>query len=791
VAVLVNIITSYSGAGAKKAMRDMTLMQKQAKLAGAGVTAGMLGASRSLRGAGAQMSATGTLLSKKITVPTLAMAGASVYAFAKFEDAMTKSTAIMGEQGERFGKRMADTAREIARHTTISHEEAANSFYYLASAGLKAKQAIAALPAVARFAEAGAFDMARATELAMDTQSALGMRAKNAGENLSQLTRVTDVLVKANVLANASVEQFSESLTNKAGAALKTVGKDIEEGTAVLAAFADQGVKGRLAGNQLAIVTRDLQKATLDNAGAFKKNGVAVYDSRGEMRNYADIIGDMEGALDGMSDKQKKATLAAMGFTDKSGASLLALIGTSDKIREYEKELRSAGGYTKDVAEKQLQSFAAQMKILRNNVVDVGITIGGALAPHLIALGKRVKSVVDWFAGLDKKTQGTILKVVGFAAALGPALKIIGMLTGGAGRLVGTVGKLSLAFGKGGKDAPKWARGIAAVTKGLASFIKQAALAIASIVRQTAVWVAHTAATVAHRAASIAVAAAQKAQAAGQWLLNAAMTANPIGLVIAAIAAMVAIFVIAYKKSETFRKVVTKAWEAIKRATRAVFDWIVGFLKKWGPRILIALTGPLGIVVALVIKNWQKIKDGAVSAFNAVVEYVRGIPGRIASAVGGGAKVLYSFGADMLRGVWKGMSSIAGWLKDKVLRFFKDLLPGWAKKALGIHSRSKVFAEIGRYAGLGLALGMDGTQPMVRRAALALAGASLPPFGGPGGFRGAGGGYGRSGGVVVARGAVQVEITVGAGVRPGEIKTAARSGLEKALVKLAREINAT
>ena len=60
---------------------------------------------------------------------------------------------------------------------------------------------------------------------------------------MAQMSRVSDVLVRANTLANATVQQFSTALTSKAGAALKSFNKDVEEGVAVLAAMADQGIK--------------------------------------------------------------------------------------------------------------------------------------------------------------------------------------------------------------------------------------------------------------------------------------------------------------------------------------------------------------------------------------------------------------------------------------------------------------------------------------------------------------------------------------------------------------------
>jgi len=102
---------------------------------------------------------------------------------------------------------------------------------------------------------------------------------------------------------------------------------------------------------------RDLQKAAINNKTAFKKARVEVFDSTGEMNNMADIVGDLEGLLMGMSDEGKKATLMQLGFTEKSINATMALLGTSDAIRRYEKGLRAAAGTTDEVAQKQLNNF--------------------------------------------------------------------------------------------------------------------------------------------------------------------------------------------------------------------------------------------------------------------------------------------------------------------------------------------------------------------------------------------------------------------------------------------------
>ena len=61
---------------------------------------------------------------------------------------------------------------------------------------------------------------------------------------------------------------------------------------------------------------------------------------------------------------------------------------------------------------------------------------------------------------------------------------------------------------------------------------------------------------------------------AAQWLLNAALTANPIGLIVAGIALLVAGLILAYKKSETFRNIVDAAFKTVSDAAKVLWDWI-------------------------------------------------------------------------------------------------------------------------------------------------------------------------------------------------------------------------
>lgn len=356
-AIRIPIITTFDKKGVDKALANINGLSRQA-----GRAAGAL--------------ATGVAVG----------IGASVREFAKFESALNQSLAIMGDVSDTMRGEMASAAREVAKQTTFSAEQAAESFFFLASAGLDAEQSVAALPQVAKFAQAGMFDMATATDLATDAQSALGLASDDAQQNLDNLTRVTDVFVKANTLANTSVEQLAVALTTKAGTALKNVGKDVEEGAAALAVFADQGIKGERAGTLLTNTIFGLTDRVKAVPEQFEELGIQVFDSAGEMRNFSDISESMTDALGKMTTQQKVATLSNLGFTKQSREGLLALLGNADALRTYEAELRKAGGTAELVADNQLQTFNGQLSLLGSAVQDVAIEIGAQLAPVIADL---------------------------------------------------------------------------------------------------------------------------------------------------------------------------------------------------------------------------------------------------------------------------------------------------------------------------------------------------------------------------------------------------------------------
>lgn len=120
----------------------------------------------------------------------------------------------------------------------------------------------------------------------------------------------------------------------------------------------------------------------------------------------------------------------------------------------------------------------------------------------------------------------------------------------------GIMGQGSVASASLGDKLLMLGQGVGDLAGGMANFVVPVLGAVAAMNAESVASARAAAASVAHRVAMIAGSAASAAMTGAQWLLNAAMDANPIGLVVIAIAALVGGLIFAYQHSETFRGVV-------------------------------------------------------------------------------------------------------------------------------------------------------------------------------------------------------------------------------------------
>lgn len=124
--------------------------------------------------------------------------------------------------------------------------------------------------------------------------------------------------------------------------------------------------------------------------------------------------------------------------------------------------------------------------------------------------------------------------------------------------------------------------------------------------------------------------------------------------------------------------------DAIKYLWETVWNWIKSFFS--------------GI--------WNGVTRSISNGLDDVVGFFKGLPKKVMDALESLGAQLTDFGSQLLKGLWQGLNSASAWLLQKIGDFFGNLLPGWVKNILGIHSPSRVFAEIGTWLLPGLAAGM-------------------------------------------------------------------------------------
>lgn len=464
-----------------------------------------------------------------------------------------------------------------------------------------------------------------------------------------------------------------------------------------------------------------------------------------------------------------KTTLAQMGrIAANLGAALAAIFGAASVD----------GGKLLATIEQLTAKFAAWTQSAGGQS-QLGETFAllGQFARDLMTVLPGLAAAIGVIASAITALPGPVQNVVSQTLAWGLAialvtsrLKALGVIAAG-GAMIG--------FAKGFKDVSAGAAAGASAATRFGSAVRlnvgvmrmwaaaQLASARASVAAAAAATRAKVA-TIAQAAATRVVAAATKAWAAVQWLLNAAMTANPIGLVVVAIGALIAGVILAYNKIGWFRAgvdavfsflktavvavinfvrnhwrliiaimlgplgvvigLVTKYWTQIRSFITGAISAVINFVRSHWRLIISIIGGPLGLVVALVTKHWAKIRAVFSAGIARVIALARTIGGKIKSAVGNLGGILVGAGRAVVTGLWRGISAMGGWLRSQIVGFVKRAVPGPVLKFLGISSPSKLFAGIGMDVARGLAEGMGDGARMVASAAGTLSSATLAPI---------------------------------------------------------------
>lgn len=284
----------------------------------------------------------------------------------QFEATMSKVQALSGASAGEMAQ-MEAKAKALGSSTKFSASQVGEAFSYMALAGYSASESIAAIDGVVNLAAASDMDLAAASDLVTDYLSAFGLQASDAA-------KLVDELAYAQANSNTTTEQLGAAYANCAVNAHAN-GQSVEDVTAILEGFANQGLKGERAGTALNSMMSDMVKNMKDGKIQIGETAVAVTDSEGNFRNLTDILYDVEQATAGMSEQQKAEALSAV-FQRRSLLGVnTALSEGMTNIQGYKKDLEGCDGAASDMAKTMQDNLAGKVTEMNSALEGLGIAL--------------------------------------------------------------------------------------------------------------------------------------------------------------------------------------------------------------------------------------------------------------------------------------------------------------------------------------------------------------------------------------------------------------------------------
>ncbi len=561
-----------------------------------------------LTAAGQSVTSVGKALTVGVTAPVMALGASIVKTQSQFQDSMAKVQALSGATGEEFEK-LKQTAMEFGESTVFSASECADALGYMALAGWDAEESTAALPGILNLAAASQMDLAQASDLCTDYMSAFGMEAGDAAH-------FADVLAYAQANSNTTTEMLGEAFKNCAVNA-KGFGLDVEQTTALLGKLADQGLKGSEAGTALNAVFRDMSSKMEDGAIKIGNMSVKVTDAQGNFRDMTDIIRDVNAATNGLSESEKMVALQST-FTADSIKAMGILCNTgADDIDSMTQALYGADGTAEEMSDTMNNTLSGAIKELSSAWEGLQLKLMDSTGV-LTKLIKALTSVVRWISNLPDGVKQVIIVFAGLLATIGPVLLIIGKLMTSVQGLIKTFSMLKAAI-----TALKSFSLIGSLVSGFNTVITWLYVFIMDslIPAFGALW--------------------------------AFMLANPITFVIAAIVALVAIFVVLWKKCDWFREFWIDLWNKCKEA-------VVGFYNR-NKEVFDA-------VVAFFTRAWEAIK----TVFGGFITFLKGVfTGDMDTAVAGLKQIWEGYTA-WWHNIWDGLGNVVSLAWEGIKTLFSS-----------------------------------------------------------------------------------------------------------------------
>lgn len=466
------------------------------------------------------------------TVAVGAVISAPIAVAINFEAGVSKLGAMTRTEGKVLDQ-LSAKARALGEETQFSATQAVGAMNFLGMAGFKPDQILSATPGVLNLAQAAGEDLGRTADISSNILSGFNLQA-------DQMDRVGDVLTATFTRSNVNLSMLGETMKFVAPVAAST-GASIEQVAAMAGKLGDAGIQGGRAGTVLRASFLRLASPTGAASDAIKELGVDVQDEFGNLRSVPEIFEQISGAMAGMGSAQKTGVVKTI-FGEEAASGVIRLLDVVKKgdLTEFIATLENANGEAAKVAADMANNTKGALKLLGSAVEGLSISIGSTLLP---IIQWSAKAIAKMASGLSKlATEFPLVTTVVAGAVVGlVALRAITIASMFSASVLGSaIGSLSVGY----------------------TFLTTAlSLTSLNLMRVNAL--------------SKIGAVSTGLITTAQWAWNVAMTANPIGLIIVGIGAVIGLGVLLIKNWETVSRFFGSMWEGLKEMTGNAVSWLL------------------------------------------------------------------------------------------------------------------------------------------------------------------------------------------------------------------------
>ncbi len=355
-----------------------------------------------------------------------------------FEDSIANINTLLDDKDHLEGYK--DTVKRISNDTGLAIDTMASGMYQaISSLGDGGKETEKIFGTMATAAKAGGAEVSDSVALI-----SAGMKGYNQ-VNDETAKKISDLAFQTAKLGVTTFPEMAKSmqplfpLANSLALSYEELFGSMATLTGVTGNTAEVSTQLKAVFSNLMTPTKGMQKL-LDKYGY--SSGQAMLETEG----LAGMLGIVQKETGGQADK-----MAELFSSVEAVTAMTALTGSQfDTFNDKLSQMGDATGAT-ETAYSKLETKGNTLRKtwnrLKNTGLELGETLTTSLAPMFEKFSGGVQKLSEWFISLDENQQQTIIKIAVFAAALGPALIMIGKVSSGIGSIISVAGKAAPMLG--------------------------------------------------------------------------------------------------------------------------------------------------------------------------------------------------------------------------------------------------------------------------------------------------------------------------------------------------------